>query len=132
MTLTSQYAGTCKVCNKTWKVGNEIWYQKDPKAICIDEQCFERQKAGTTTGVQTGVMAAPTVNYPQPRTESEKTEDACHMIEILWQLAQKKALEVIPLREVQSTEPEEFWHNKDRIILAEVFYKSLTYSWTRP
>ena len=129
MTLTSQYAGKCKVCGKEWKVGNEIWYQKDPKAICIDEQCFERQKSGTTT------LTSPTVNYPEPtpaRTESEKTEDAKHMIEILWMMAQTKATEVIPMRSVQSTEPEEFWHNKDRLILAEVFYKSLTYSWTRP
>jgi len=132
LTLTSQYTGKCKVCGKEWKVGNEIWYQKEPKAICIDEQCFERQKSGTTT------LTPPTVNYPPPtgnpptaaRTESERTEDAKHMIEILWQMASAKALEVIPM--TNQADGELFWQNKDRIILAEVLYKSLTYSWTRP
>ena len=49
MTLVSQYDGTCKKCNKAWKVGESIYYQKEPKCICIDSQCFESQKAGTTT-----------------------------------------------------------------------------------
>ena len=121
MTLTSQYAGKCKVCGKEWKVGNEIWYQRDPvKCICIDEQCFEKQKGGT------GTAAAPAA--PTARTESERTEDCKHMIEILWGMASAKALEVIRTE----AEPEErFWENRDRLILAEVFYKSLTYNWMK-
>jgi len=63
------------------------------------------------------------------RTESEKTEDARHMIEILWGMASHKALEVIP--KGGEGESEAFADNGQRLILAEVFYKSLTYSWVR-
>jgi len=128
MTLTSQYDGTCKVCNKTWKVGNQLWYQKDPKAICIDEQCFEAQKAaaGAPHPAQ-GMADARAVQNPT-RTESERTEDCKHMIEILWGMAEAKALEVIPKREAG----EQFADHRDRLIFAEVLYKSLTYNWTRP
>ena len=74
---------------------------------------------------------APTLETkyaPQGRTESEKTEDAKHMIEILWGMASHKALEVIPK---SNGEDEKFADQTQRLILAEVFYKSLTYSWVK-
>ena len=41
--ITGKYAGNCKICGSDWKVGEQIFYQKDPKAICIDKECFEEQ-----------------------------------------------------------------------------------------
>jgi len=86
-----------------------------------------------------GDQKEATPDKPEPvkfvgRTESEKTDDAKHMIEILWTMAHTKALEVFPLHgSNESVEgQEEFWHNKDRVILAEVFFKQLSYNWSRP
>ena len=31
--ITGKYAGNCKICGSDWKVGEQIFYQKDPKAI---------------------------------------------------------------------------------------------------
>lgn len=41
--MKSQYSGTCSVCQIAWNVGEEIFYQKDPKAICSNEDCFKTQ-----------------------------------------------------------------------------------------
>ena len=41
--ITGKYAGNCKICGSDWKVGEQIFYQKDPKAICVDKECFEEQ-----------------------------------------------------------------------------------------
>lgn len=41
--MKSQYSGTCSVCQLAWNVGEEIFYQKDPKAICKNEDCFKNQ-----------------------------------------------------------------------------------------
>ena len=54
--IKGKYAGTCKICGSDWQVGEDIFYQKEPKAICADKECFEQQggkftpfKSGQTT-----------------------------------------------------------------------------------
>ena len=69
--MKTQYPGSCKVCGSLWKVGDEIFYQKEPKAICSDEKCYQEQggekfvptKQGnspqtTLTGVETKMSNA--------------------------------------------------------------------------
>jgi hypothetical protein len=41
--MNTKYAGSCKVCGSLWKEGEEIFYQKEPKAICSDETCYTEQ-----------------------------------------------------------------------------------------
>jgi hypothetical protein len=41
--IKAKYDGGCKMCGDSWNVGDDIYYQKNPKAICIDEQCFKQQ-----------------------------------------------------------------------------------------
>ena len=41
--MKTQYPGTCKLCGAIWKVGDDIFYQKDPKCICSDEECYTQQ-----------------------------------------------------------------------------------------
>ncbi len=41
--MKSQYSGTCSVCQISWNVGEEIHYQRDPKVICKNEDCFTNQ-----------------------------------------------------------------------------------------
>ena len=39
--ITAKYNGQCKICGDEWNVGESIFYQKEPKAICGDKECFE-------------------------------------------------------------------------------------------
>ena len=41
--MTAKYKGTCQYCDSDWKVGDKIYYQKTPKAICVGETCFNEQ-----------------------------------------------------------------------------------------
>lgn len=41
--LTSKYKGQCQFCGSEWKVGVDILYQKNPKAICSEEACYKEQ-----------------------------------------------------------------------------------------
>ena len=41
--IKAKYDGLCKICGSDWIVGDNIYYQKNPKAICADEKCFNEQ-----------------------------------------------------------------------------------------
>jgi len=41
--IKAKFDGQCKMCGSLWKVGDEIAYQRDPKAICADRDCFKEQ-----------------------------------------------------------------------------------------
>ena len=68
--IKGKYAGQCKICGSDWKVGEDIFYQKDPKAICSDKECFEEQGGkftpystqGTLTSSTTGGWGQEDVN----------------------------------------------------------------------
>lgn len=42
-TISAKFKGDCHICGNDWKVGDIIFYQKTPKAICIDKECFTEQ-----------------------------------------------------------------------------------------
>jgi len=50
--ITAKYAGMCKICGSDWEVGNPIFYQKEPKAICVDEGCYNEQGGNLTKTFQ--------------------------------------------------------------------------------
>ena len=50
--ITAKYAGMCKICGSEWKVGEKIFYQKDPKAICVEEDCFDEQGGSISKSFQ--------------------------------------------------------------------------------
>tara|TARA_B100001750_G_scaffold244360_1_gene261503 strand:- start:492 stop:881 length:390 start_codon:yes stop_codon:yes gene_type:complete len=50
--ITAKFDGQCKICGSAWAVGDQICYQKNPKAICSDKECFTQQ--GGTISVWTG------------------------------------------------------------------------------
>ncbi len=54
--ITGKYAGNCKICGSDWRVGEQIFYQKEPKAICIDKECFEEQGGKFTPYKQQGTL----------------------------------------------------------------------------
>ena len=41
--IKAKYDGGCKMCGSSWKVGDDIAYQRTPKAICADKECFKEQ-----------------------------------------------------------------------------------------
>lgn len=41
--ITAKFDGGCKICGNEWVVGENLFYQKQPKAICTDEKCFTHQ-----------------------------------------------------------------------------------------
>tara|TARA_R110002020_G_scaffold395662_1_gene605713 strand:- start:5522 stop:5923 length:402 start_codon:yes stop_codon:yes gene_type:complete len=41
--IKAKFDGGCKICGESWNVGDEICYQKTPKAICQDVECFSQQ-----------------------------------------------------------------------------------------
>jgi len=48
--MESKYEGKCNVCQNTWKAGDNIFYQKDPKVICANKECYEDQGGKEYTG----------------------------------------------------------------------------------
>jgi len=127
--MKSQWEGKCKgmktadgLMVHSWKVNDEIFYQKNPKCICINEACFKKQQE-EASGAASPSPGSPPTTLP-PRSESERTEDCSHMIEILWSMADKKVKAII------KDNPGEL-ENKDIIILKEVFFKGLVETWNR-
>ena len=41
--IKAKYDGNCRICGEEWVVGDNLCYQKTPKAICADEKCFTGQ-----------------------------------------------------------------------------------------
>ena len=65
--ITAKYAGMCKVCGSDWSVGNPIFYQKEPKAICVEEACFSEQGGSITTSFQSSFTRASTGGYQREK-----------------------------------------------------------------
>lgn len=43
MRISSNRNSSCRECKKEWKIGEQIHYDPDTRATCIDEKCFENQ-----------------------------------------------------------------------------------------
>jgi len=41
--IKAKYDGNCRICGEEWSVGDNLCYQKTPKAICADEKCLTGQ-----------------------------------------------------------------------------------------
>lgn len=50
MTIKAKFAGICKLCSGEWEKGFDIFYNREPRAICVNENCYEEQmkKSGGT------------------------------------------------------------------------------------
>lgn len=58
--MKTQYDGTCKGPDKhAWKVGDEVFYDKTTKAICIDSSCFSKLRDAFQTGGNTAKPPTP-------------------------------------------------------------------------
>jgi len=64
--MVAKYRGDCKVCGSEWKVGEQIYYQKDPKVICTDEPCYSEQGGSITKSFQSS-FTKPSQSYQRPK-----------------------------------------------------------------
>ena len=123
--MESNYDGTCKGPDKhKWNKGDEVFYDKSTKAICIDGKCFQKLKAG---GQASPGNIAPT------RTLEQRTEDARQQLELLWPMCLTKACTVLGLepKPIKASELKNDPEYKDALILAQVFYKGGSMVWAR-
>jgi hypothetical protein len=65
--ITAKYAGMCKICGSDWSVGNPIFYQKEPKAICTDEECYNEQGGNLTKSFQSSFAKPMSTGYQRPK-----------------------------------------------------------------
>lgn len=107
MTLTSQYDGKCPN-GHSWKKGDQIYYSKTPKAICIDQACFESQKNPQ------GTLSSATES-PKPQNHDKFTQSVINS-NLAWDYAVKKAKEIM-YGKVQS--------ERDLMILTQVLFKAV-------
>ena len=47
--IKAKFRGDCKICGSTWNVGEDLYYQKTPKAICSNKECFTEQGGTVST-----------------------------------------------------------------------------------
>lgn len=47
--IKAKFRGDCKICGSTWSVGDDLYYQKTPKAICGNKECFTEQGGSIST-----------------------------------------------------------------------------------
>tara|TARA_Y100000296_G_scaffold46246_1_gene53027 strand:- start:221 stop:622 length:402 start_codon:yes stop_codon:yes gene_type:complete len=55
--IKAKYNGGCKMCGSSWVVGDNIAYQRTPKAICSDKECFKEQ-GGTMADQQSTITGS--------------------------------------------------------------------------
>lgn len=132
--MKSNYAGKCKgmkteqgIIIHEWKPGDEIFYQKDPKCICINEECFKKQQENASG--QT--LSNKTVAVPQRDLET-RTKDAREQLEMLWPMCLQKACVIYhPDYDIQKASQlqSDDTHFKDILILAQCLFKGLSYRW---
>jgi ribosome-binding protein aMBF1 (putative translation factor) len=67
MTIKAKFAGNCKLCGSSWEKEEDIHYNKDPRAVCIKEDCYwQQRKAGKGSG---NVASKPTFEIKNPEVE---------------------------------------------------------------
>ena len=100
--ITAKYAGLCKVCGSEWKVGEKICYQKEPKAICVDEACFNEQGGSLTKSFQssftnTSSFKRDTIKFVVPDVEVPDGIKTCaEMVQQTIVVAHHLALSMYP------------------------------------
>ena len=100
--MQGKYAGSCKVCGSDWSVGDEIYYQKDPKAICSDKECFEQQGGRYTPfkGQTTLYGSKPIVTRLPDVTISDEVKQITEYWDQFFVVAHHKVKDVYPDEDV--------------------------------
>lgn len=136
--MKTKYSGQCPICNIAWAVGDEIFFEKEPKSICKSADCFNAQKAiGGLDKMKASKTLAGDVGKPQPQTQvktrtiEDKTKDAKEMLTLLFPMALNEARNNDEIKKLLADERTQFEGTKQTLILAECIYKGLVEEWIR-
>ena len=101
----AKFDGNCKICGNQWAVGDEICYQKTPKAICIDLECFSQQ-GGSLSTPRTGTGFGNPANIIITKVPEVQISEDTKIIGGLWKQYFREAHEltknVYPQEDVNS------------------------------
>jgi len=96
--MQSKYSGKCSVCENTWNEGDSIFYQKDPKIICANKECYTDQGGKEYTG---GVSSSNVSSfggnkstYPPIRSIEQKLSDLIVLDEQISKIATERLSKV--------------------------------------
>jgi hypothetical protein len=67
--ITAKYSGMCKICGSDWNVGQIIFYQKTPKAICSDSECFNEQGGSVSNTFQSSFKPTTGSSFMKEKTK---------------------------------------------------------------
>ena len=89
--MESKYSGKCTVCETAWKEGETIFYSKDPKVICTNEECFKEQ-GGTVSEYKPFAKSGGSFSkgYAPARTLEQKLSDINVLDEQLSKIATER------------------------------------------
>ena len=86
--ITAKYSGMCKICGSDWNVGQIIFYQKQPKAICSDSECFNEQGGSVSNTFQSSFINLSMVTLKLQTLLNNNHENIMfkHEIQIMYQI----------------------------------------------
>ena len=67
--ITAKYSGMCKTCGEAWNVGQGMYYQKEPKAMCTDLECFTEQGGTVQTSFQSSFNKPSLTPFMKEKTK---------------------------------------------------------------
>ena len=105
--IKGKYAGNCKICGNQSEVGDDIFYQKEPKAICVNKTCFEEQggkftpfKSGQTTFTGGWNKTPIVTKLPEDVTVSDEVKKITEYWDQFFLVAHHKTKAVYPEEDV--------------------------------
>ena len=125
--MESKYAGKCTVCENPWEQGDSIFYQKDPKVICANKECFLFQggKEYTGGGSSSGgsSYSGSKSNYAPVRSIEQKLSDLIVLDEQISKIATERLSKVEEI--TGKLAPEQ------RLVFIESWARTLTMSFNQ-
>jgi hypothetical protein len=93
--MSSKYSGKCLICKNAWNVGEQMFYQKEPKCMCNDKECFEKQGGKLYEPFQTEKRSSP---KSELKIDKISLADMAKTIERWTKIADQETLEFYAFR----------------------------------
>ena len=87
--MESKYDGKCSKCETSWKTGTIIYYNKEPKIICTNSECFSEQ-GGKISEFSSSGNNYKNSNFPPSRTLEQKLSDMAVLDDHISKLATER------------------------------------------
>jgi len=125
--MESKYAGKCNACENTWNAGDNIFYQKDPKIICANKDCYTdqggKEYVPTQTSFSGGSSGGSKSTYAPVRSVEQKLSDLIVLDEQISKIATERLSKVEEV--TGELKPEQ------RLVFIESWARTLTMSFNQ-